>query len=74
MPNISTRLKLYLVFGGNLYYPSGGWADLKRQDDSRQSAIAWAEGWTADDDTKWAQVVSLESGAVIWPKKNHSDA
>lgn len=68
MPNISTSLKRYLVFAGNIYCPAGGWVDLKRQDDSAQSAVAWAEGYTTDDDTKWAHVVCLENGAVIWTR------
>lgn len=53
-------VKNYLLFGGDKFYPSGGWQDFKGHfDDIPQALTAAAHGrW------EWWQIVNAESGEL----------
>ena len=61
-------MKRYLLFGGEDYYPGGGWRDFLGDFDSeadaeyearRRRTLKWTEGRI-----EWAQVVDVETGEV----------
>lgn len=50
----------YLLFGGDTYYPGGGWEDYRGGFDSVEDALrAAARG------SDWWHIVDLESGRII---------
>lgn len=63
-------MKPYLVFGGDFYYPRGGWDDLKGEFDSLEEAITQAlHHWKGElymnaiYTYDWAQIV--HEGEII---------
>ena len=64
-------MKRYLVFGGETYYPSGGWQDLIGSFAERGEAITFAR--TCVHAYDWIHVVDLETEAEIansqWEKE-----
>lgn len=53
-------MKVFLVFGGDHYYPSGGWEDLLGRFDTMEEAMGFARELRCD----WVQVVNAESGEI----------
>lgn len=51
----------FLLFGGDTYYPLGGWADFKGSFPNVKQAVAEAARWGWG----WYQVVDLSSGEMI---------
>lgn len=52
-------MKRFLLFWGDIYYPSGGWGDFKGSYDTIEEAL--------DKCTKaeWYQIVDISTGTVI---------
>jgi hypothetical protein len=57
-----TKLKRFLVFAGDDYYPSGGWGDFRGSYDTLEEALASCVcdpgDWTAHD---WMHVIDAET-------------
>jgi hypothetical protein len=54
-------MKRFLVFKGDIYYPSGGWGDFVNSCDDLNEAIKLA----ACTEFQWIQVVDSQSGEVV---------
>jgi len=54
-------MERYVLFGGDQYYPLGGWQDFKGSFGSREAAVREAAGWGWD----WWQVVDLMTGDIV---------
>lgn len=60
-------IKRYLVFGGDYYYPSGGWNDFQNCFDSELEAKAYADGYKSKHpEFKWVQVVDVQTQEIIY--------
>ena len=60
----------YIIFSGNVYYPTGGWEDF--YDTAETLANAKHSYRNAIDMNGWAHVVDMTSKKIIlnsWPKK-----
>lgn len=55
------RMKRYLVFAGQEYYPGGGWMDFRGAFDELQDALVLAKSTvTGELSLDWVQVVDLQ--------------
>jgi len=57
----AVKPKRYLVFGGDSYYPSGGWSDLIGSADTLEDANAAV---TASDND-WHSIIDMETGEQV---------
>lgn len=71
MANFPAKVKRFLVFGFDSYYPAGGWNDFKASFDSYEEAVAWINGDLRDPDepsrgsnSDYYQVVALNTSEV----------
>jgi len=53
MIKYAVKVKRYLVFAGDTYYPSGGWRDLKGNFGSKREAIKFADNLVKSDAEPW---------------------
>lgn len=51
----------YLLFGGDKYYPGGGWQDFKGSFTTKSAALREAANWGWE----WWHIVDLDSGTVV---------
>lgn len=63
-------MKRYLVFGGDCYYPRGGWSDLLQNCDTIEEVRECLDDWIGEG--KWCHVVDTTNQARllnedIWP-------
>lgn len=60
-------MKRYWVFGGQIYYASGGFKDFLRDFDDRNAAIDFAADQLAcrTNDVEWTQIVDTDLGKII---------
>ena len=56
-------MKRYLLFGGDDYYPAGGWGDFLGDFDSVPDAVAAAASHPMKP--QWAEVVDTETMATV---------
>lgn len=56
----------FLVFGGDVYYPSGGWEDYRGAHESEGEAVAFAKGFVAGESLRWAHVYDRTLDTIIW--------
>jgi hypothetical protein len=56
-------MKRYLLFAGELYYPSGGWDDFVNSFDTIEECMAAETNTTSGYD--WAQIVDTTTGKII---------
>ncbi len=56
------ELSRYLLFGGDFYYPSGGWFDFVKSSDDRLELMVEA----LESDKDWAHIVDMEANQRIW--------
>ncbi|MBK6906313.1 MAG: hypothetical protein IPH08_04090 [Rhodocyclaceae bacterium] len=57
----------YLVFAGDNHYDkAGGWDDLKRTMFNDSEAKEFCRGYVTDSGTRWAHIVYLPTGNIIW--------
>lgn len=54
-------MKRYLLFGGDNYYPAGGWKDIKGQFDHKVDALKAASKGCFD----WWHVVDSTIGQIV---------
>jgi len=54
-------MQRYLLFGGDQYYPLGGWQDFKGAFDTKDQALKEAANWSWD----WYQIVDGEKGEIV---------
>ncbi len=57
------KLKRFLVFGGDCYYPCGGWNDFKGSFGTKKAAIKLASSFGRDD---WVHVFDTATGIVVY--------
>jgi hypothetical protein len=57
-----TSLKNFLLFAGDVYYPSGGWDDFQGSFDTVDEAKAYLKAQNHNHD--WWQIVNLSTGAI----------
>lgn len=62
-------MKRYLLFGGEDYYPLGGWDDFRDSFDSAEEACDLPLGRNVD----WAHVVDTETMSVVYQRTSESD-
>ena len=55
------EMKRYLVFAGEIYYPSGGWSDFEGAFDTLKDAVLCARACRCD----WWHIVDIETGQKI---------
>jgi hypothetical protein len=51
----------YLVFGGMMYYPSGGWDDYQNSFDSMDDAEYWLSTHTFD----WWHIIDIVTRRMV---------
>lgn len=51
----------FILFGGDNYYPAGGWQDYKGGFPNKEKAVREAAAWGWD----WWQVVDTTSGEIV---------
>ena len=68
----------YIVFGGDYYYPVGGWSDFRSSWERAEEAIGEADRLTAHEEVTvgsytfnrsecdWVQVVDVETGSIVY--------
>lgn len=54
-------MKRFLLFGGDQYYPLGGWQDYKEDFSTKQSALREAAAWGWD----WYQIVDSQTEEIV---------
>lgn len=64
-------MKRYLLFGGDYYYPRGGWSDFIESADTLEEIRASLDDWL-DREHKWFHVIDTTtwnrvSDYEIWP-------
>lgn len=62
-------MKQFLLFGGERYYPRGGWSDLQGKFDDFDLAKTAAELAFNPKDGRWWQIVDLETMDVAAESK-----
>ena len=62
---INTELR-YWVFCGDKHEPNGGAKDLNRRLRIKAEAIAFCDGYCASSSLKWAHVMDVENGKVVY--------
>lgn len=59
-------MKRFVLFAGITYYASGGWNDFVADFDDLPSAIASGMETMQSDDWRWAHVVDVTTGDIVW--------
>jgi hypothetical protein len=54
-------MQRFLLFGGDQYYPLGGWQDYKGDFDTKEQALKEAANWSWD----WYQIVDSKKGEIV---------
>jgi len=54
-------MKRFLLFGGDQYYPQGGWQDFKGDFTTEKDALREAAQWGWD----WYQIVDAQKGEIV---------
>lgn len=65
------RLKRYILFAGDYYYPSGGWDDYAASDDDLETLKATADSLVDSNATygsAWAHVIEAETMTKVWER------
>ena len=62
------KVKRFVVFGSESYYPAGGWGDFVNSFDTSEEAIKCADSFYLE---KAPEVVDLETGEdiYVYPKQ-----
>lgn len=59
------KMKQFLLYGGDFYYPNGGWRDLLGSFDFAADAIAFAENHFSNQLSYWWHVVDITTGKEV---------
>lgn len=62
-------MKNYLLFTGDIYYASGGFYDAHSDHETLDEAIDKAKILTEDDLIRWAHVVDISQGKIIFEQE-----
>lgn len=55
----------FVIFGGPIYYPSGGWDDVLKAFDTLVAAQDWATHWMMEEGVlHWAHILDRDKGEV----------
>lgn len=54
-------MKEFLLFGGDQYYPLGGWQDYKGDFGTEKEALKEAAAWGWD----WYHIVNSQTGEIV---------
>lgn len=58
-------IKRYCLFGGAIYYASGGFNDFLASFETREEVVAAKIKWDAENvDYSWSQIVDLQEGTM----------
>jgi len=60
-----SRLNRYLIFGGYVCFPAGGWDDFRESKNDLEQAKKIAQEY-ASDLTKWAHVIDRRTGQEVF--------
>lgn len=52
------KIKRFLVFAGDTYYPTGGWSDYRCSFDTEKEALKWLARYNYD----WNHIVDMQTG------------
>lgn len=58
-------MKRYLVFGGDTYYPSGGWNDYIGEFDKSDEACGFCYGFIRNTSGRWVHMVDTKHMEMI---------
>lgn len=67
---MSGKVKRFMVFGNESYYPSGGWGDFVNSFDTLEEAITCADDFMMK---KHPEIVDLETGQDIYVYPKHRE-
>jgi len=56
----------YFLFGGDHYYPAGGWRDFLGDFPMKEDAIEMLSHLSTPVD--WAHVVDIKTNQIVWTK------
>jgi hypothetical protein len=56
----------FLLFGGDTYYPSGGWKDFIMSSPTLENAIAMIPHLEQQKD--WYHIVDTKTNQIVWSK------
>lgn len=60
-------MKRFFVFGGDIYYPCGGWRDLIGQYDTMEEVQEFLNDWYGE--YKWYHVVDSTTGEKFMERR-----
>ena len=58
-------MERYILFGGIIYYASGGWHDVQGSFADHETAWTTAQQLMEQDKIEWWHIVDLESGEIV---------
>lgn len=61
-PELPPKLKRFLAFAGEEYYPEGGWRDFKGDFNDFESA----KSLLLEEKNDWAQIFDTEAQKIVW--------
>jgi hypothetical protein len=64
-------MKRYILFGGDDYYPGGGWSDVLARYESVEEAIGHFDRRQENKD--WMHLIDVDTGAVLRRKGQYDD-
>jgi len=64
-------MKRFALFQGEVYYPTGGWYDLRGTYDTKEEAIEASKPLLDTPEYQWAYVIDLTDGNEVWRHKRN---
>lgn len=68
----TTPLQRFVLFGGMVYYASGGWLDMQGDYADHESAWAQAQQLMEREEITWWQIVDLQLGEIVGKSDNQA--
>lgn len=59
-------MKQYLVFSGNIFYPSGGMEDYVTSYDTLEDAKAYVKSWQRPFQMEWWHIADRDTCEIVW--------
>jgi len=67
-------MKLYLLFGGDNYYPGGGAQDFESAHEDKDRAIRAGRQFLAGTRLKWAHVFDCDRELIVWARESGNES
>ncbi len=59
-------MNIYIIFGGDIYYPKGGGGDFLCSTDDYMYAKAFVDGYIKESTLRWAHVWDCELEKILY--------